>query len=89
MMLDALTYLNYFSLTIQVREECHEVIPGEGEVLAAVPVVEAHHTVQESNHTVKQLQRQICCPVRINYLVLCHVKYCCIHFKNMKNTLTH
>ena len=84
MMLDASTYLNYFSLTIQVREKCHEVIQGEGEVLKAVPVVEAHHTVPESKHAVKQLQRQICCPVRIDYLILCHVKYCCIHFKKCK-----
>ena len=60
MMLDASTYLNYFSLTIQVREEYHKVVPGEGEVLKAVPVVEAHHTVPESKHTVKQLQRQTC-----------------------------
>ena len=84
LMLDASTYLNYFSLTIQVREECHEVIQGEEEVLEAIPVVEAHHTVPESKHTVKQLQRQICCLVRINYLILCHVKYCCIHFKKCK-----
>ena len=52
MMSDALTYLNYFSLAIQVREEYHEVVPGEGEVLEAVPVVEAHHTVPESKHAV-------------------------------------
>ena len=82
MMSDASTYLKYFSLTIQVREECHEVVSGEEEVLEAVPVVEAHHT--ESKHTVKQLQRQICCPVRMNYLILCHVKYSCIHFKKCK-----
>ena len=83
MMSEALTYLKYFSLTIQVREECHEVIPGEEEVLKAIPVVEAHHTVPESKHTVKQLQKQICCLVRMNYLILCHVKYC-IHFKKCK-----
>ena len=84
MMSDASTYLKYFSLTIQVREECHKVIPGEEEVLKAVPVVEAHHMVPESKHEVKQLQRQICCPVRMNYLILCHVKYSCIHFKKCK-----
>ena len=84
MMSDASTYLKYFSLTIQVREECHEVIPGEEEALEAIPVVEAHHTVPESKHAVKQLERQICCPVRMNYLILCHVKYPCIHFKKCK-----
>ena len=84
MMLDASTYLNYFSLTIQVREEYHEVVPGQAEVLEAVPVVEAHHMVPESKHAVKQLQRQTCCPVRIDYSILCHVKYCCIHLKKCK-----
>ena len=79
MMLDALTYLNYFLLTIQVREEYHEVVPGQAEVLKAVPVVEAHHMVPESKHAVKQLQIQTCSPVRIDYPILCHVKYCCIH----------
>ena len=84
MMSYALTYLKYFLLTIQVREECHEVIPGEGEVLQAVPFEEAHHTVPESKHAVKQLQRQICCQVRMIYLILCHVKYYCTHFKKCK-----
>ena len=86
MMSYAMTYLKYFSLTIQVREECHEVIPGEEEVLEAVPLEEAHHTVPESKHAVRQLQRQICCPVRMNYLILCHVKYYCTHVKKCKFT---
>ena len=47
-------------------------------------MVEAHHTVPESKHAVKQLQRQICSPVRIDYSILCHVKYCCIHLKKCK-----
>ena len=59
MMLDDSTYLNYFSLTIQVREEYHEVSPGEAEVLKAVPGVEAHHTVSESKHAVKQLKDRL------------------------------
>ena len=84
MMSYALIYLKYFSLTIQVREECHEVVPGEEEVLEAVPLEEAHHTVPESKHAVKQLQRKICCQVRMNYLILCHVKYYCTHFKKCK-----
>ena len=84
MMLDASTYLKYFSLTIQVRDEYNEVVPGEGEVLEAIKVVEAHHTVPESKHTVKQLQRQTCCLVRIDYFILCNVKYCCFHLKKCK-----
>ena len=45
MMLDALTYLNYFSLTIQVREEYHEVIPGQAEVFfEAIPVPSSRGT---------------------------------------------
>ena len=38
MMSYALTYLKYFLLTIQVREECDEVIPGEEELLKAGPI---------------------------------------------------
>ena len=55
MMSHALTYLKYFLLTIQVREESDKVVPGEEELLKAIPLEEVHHTVPESKHAVKQL----------------------------------
>ena len=80
MMLYSLKYLKYFSLSIQLTEEYHEVSQGQEEVLEDFPVVEGYHNVPESKCAVKQIQRKTCYLIRIGCLISCHVKCSCINF---------